>query len=328
MKIHIRVLLGFAIGAVLLTGCDQKKASPGAEKKSDVPISSEALPDLLVLDDKKLDRDREGAEVRGPKQKHSEIISSPNQSNPIGDRLRSHLEGLRPDESEYDYVINQLWNKSLSQMSNEVLESSHEEDVYKGVMLPKELKGMEPSNRWVDTPEAMLGGVAFMAVAANDGLLLSLAQQASDTLPPTKADLAIFEALNDAIKELGSTRTIASFENWKPLARARNPLYRLLALRAAIRSTSQAASDLSSEDPSYNRVDGSAKLDFYLGFLDEKDPLILGEAISAVATVPTPEARQAIEKFKATQQQRGNASLVEAATVALRTQELISKSSR
>jgi hypothetical protein len=81
---------------------------------------------------------------------------------------------------------------------------------------------------------------------------------------------------------------------------------------------------LSSEDPSYNRINGSAKLGFYLSFFDEIDPIILTEAVVAVATVPTPEARQAIEKFQAQQLQKGDAVLLQISEDALRSQKNIS----
>jgi hypothetical protein len=44
--------------------------------------------------------------------------------------------------------------------------------------------------------------------------------------------VGLFQALNDAVAELGPTMKVSQFEKWEPLGKARNPLFRLLALRA------------------------------------------------------------------------------------------------
>ena len=261
-------------------------------------------------------------------QKNAELVLSPDRPNPVGEKLKRELEGLHPNDPEFTKRLARLWDESLAHIDERNLKSSNILEVASGIFLPTELTDHRSVNIGEDTPAAILTGVSYIAAAAREEMLVDFAKKRMNALPPTSIDLETFRILNSAIIELGPTKKISAFEPWKPLAKARNPLYRLLALRAAIRTTAQSASNLSSEDPSYNRVDGSAKLDFYLNFLDEKDPIMLAEAISAVATVPTPEARKAIENFQASQMQRGNASLLQAAADALRTQELITQSSR
>jgi hypothetical protein len=173
----------------------------------------------------------------------------------------------------------------------------------------------------------MIDALGFVALGRIE-LLPEFAMQRANVLPPTGVDLAMFDALNNALDELGPTRLGTPFEPWVQFASAANPVYRLLALRAAMHTTSHAAIGLSPEDPNYSRADAPAKLGFYLRYLSESDPVILTEAIAAIATVPTPEARQAIERFQATQQQRGDAALAQSAAEALRTQELIAQGTR
>jgi len=138
----------------------------------------------------------------------------------------------------------------------------------------------------------------------------------------------VFQAINSVLEELGPYKIKSHFEPWTALGKAPNPLYRLLALRAATFTTSQEAWNTSPEDKEFNAMDGSAKLGFYLEYLDEEDPVILSQVVRALTFVPKPEARQAIEKLETTGEQKGDASLVQTAKEALRTMDLMSKGSR
>ena len=208
-----------------------------------------------------------------------------------------------------------------------MLPSSKSDSVAKGTILPKEFLSPRDVDVSTDNPAAMLDALGFIALDRS-GLLPELAKQRANALPPSSVDLVIFDAINGALKELDPPRVDSPFAPWEQLGSAKNPVYRLLALRAALCTSSPAAAGLSPEDPNYARVDASAKLGFYMSYLSEADPTILSEAIAAIATVPTPEARQAIEKFQATQQQRGDATLIQVAADALRTQELITQGKR
>ena len=317
--------------AASLMGCGKKVVPSESSPKLEDPTAAAPAQPSAISQKEEPDNAESGERQRTLlelKQKHPELVLSPDLVAPVAELLKRELEGLHPSDSEFVTRLTTLWNENLDRLSVEDLKSSSDTKVVNGTLLPTEFANKNPVDLSQDTPEAILKGVSYVAAVGREEMLVNLAEERMDALPPSSIDLKVFGILDSAIGEIGPPRKVSPFEKWVPLAKARNPLYRLLALRAARHSTSLAAADLSPEDPTYNRIDGTAKLSFYLGFFDEKDPAILAETVSAVATVPTPEARQAIEKFKATQQERGNASLVETATGALRTQELITRSSR
>jgi hypothetical protein len=317
-----------------LTGCERDSApqTSGSEREESKESAHDELPseksNAELNQQKKRKSEDNKMEIRNPKQRYSEIVIPSRRPNLIGERLEKEFEGLDPKSEKFARHTVRLWKENLAKLANEPLKSAGNPLVKDGALLPKELESWKVSNGGEDTPENMILGLWLMVLLSGDDVITDLIGQRADELPPTETDLVVFKSMSIAVNEIGNGKNVSQFEQWKPFSNANNPLFRLLALRAAIRSTAQAASSLSSEDPTYNRINGTAKLDFYLSFLDEKDPTILTEAVSAVATVPTPEARQAIEKFKVAQQQCGNVSLVETAIVALRTQELIAKSSR
>jgi len=266
--------------------------------------------------------------VRKPKRKHDHFLVEPAKASPVVNRLNDEFAGLTSGNPATKSKIHALWAEAVSKLKNVTLVSASSPRILNGILLPDEFASPWNPNMTVESSESLLSGLSYMCVAAGGKQLAEIALERADHLPPTVEDIATFKALNMGVKELDSAKRGVFFEDWEPLANARNPLYRLLALRAAVQTTSRAAAGLSSEDPNFIRVDAPAKLGFYLRYLNESDPTILSEAIAAIATVPTPEARQAIEKFQVTQQQRGDAALVQVAADALRTQEIIAQGAR
>jgi hypothetical protein len=323
--------LGVCLLMAVLTSCEKKKtpqaSSPQLEKLATVkpPQQPSPIPKVTATTPTGEDRPYMGLES---KQKFPALIGSPERLNPVGDRLKAELSGLLPSDPKFGAKLKRIWDDNFSQLSTAPLASTDEEAVAIGSSLPKELFSLIATDVWTDTPAAMLCGVSYMALAARNDLLIEFMSRRANALPPTVADLRVYEALNKAISELSPIRQYSPFEVWEQFAEAKNPLYRLLALRAGMNTTSRAASALSAEDQKFTRIDAPAKLGFYLSFLDETDPLILTEAIRSVATVPVPQAREAIKKFQTAQQQQGNLALVEAAAEALHTQELITQGSR
>ena len=323
---YFRVLLFLMLQSViLLVGCGKRETSrPSAKPAADAPaIEPTHDPNIAPSPEVAGSKPRAVREAK----RHPAPIAPIDQVDPIADRLRKEFSELKSKEDVLLH-IRTLWKETLSELTNEPLASASENAIAHGVILPREFAKLSPPYEWQDSTEKMIGSLAVMTMLSDVEVSVEFIRQRSDHLPPTRADLVLFQAFDMAIDELGSEKVRTQFESWETLSKAANPLYRLLALRAASLSTSQAASGLSSEDPSYNRVNGVPKLGFYLRFLDESDPIILLEAVRAIATVPTPEARQAIERFQALQLQRGDDALAQAAAAALRTQELITQGSR
>jgi hypothetical protein len=223
-----------------------------------------------------------------------------------------------------------LWNDGFARLPNMPLPSSKVSEIADGTKLPDEIETVLRESRsgtGEDTAEELVRGVAMWSALMCNDILTDFAKQRANTLPPTKADIAIYEALNAGIGEFTQTRgqnSYASFEQWEPFANALNPIYRLLALRAASVAVSKPAWEVDVDSKEFNQINAKPKMEFYLNYLDEKDTLILANAIRSLGTVPLPEARQAIEKFHAQQLQKGDTVLIQAAEEALRTQENIS----
>ena len=263
------------------------------------------------------------------KQKQPQRVILPEKPNSTAEKLNRELKGLDAKGPEFARKLTQLWNESIAQLLTTPLPSAANADVAKGVMLPKEIMPVLESTESRSHDEsaiAMLCGVSGMAAFGRSELLSQFANQRANVLPPTAADIAVFEALDEGIREVSSMPGAASFELWEPFANATNPIYRMLALRAATYTTSRAVAGFTSDElPNFTQVDTAAKLAFYLKYLNEKDSVILMEALDSLSAVPLPKAREAIEKFHASQLEKGDEVLAKAAADALRIQELITK---
>jgi hypothetical protein len=332
MTLRYPKVVFFSISVLLLLGCKREK---DREKSSSKESSTDAIETSTHASISQADSvavspvhsNDVRPNTRGPKKKNSEFIKLPEHQNQTTERLNHEIKGININDPAFTKKLTQLWNESIAQLPVKPIPSAENGDIAKGIVLPEEilptLKAAEKVND-NDSAEAMLCAVATWSAMMRGELLILFVNQRSSSLPPSSNDIAIFGALSNSLEELGPTHKKSPFEPWEHFSNAVNPIYRLLALKAAPYTTSQAAWNLSPELDEYNRVDASAKLGFYLGYLDEKDPIILTEAIRSLATVALPEARQAIEKFHAGQLQKGDAVLIQVAEEALRTQKLIS----
>ena len=316
-------------------GCDREKSNSRSSTKSEKPrdpISSAKLsePPPQPAKPSSFDSDLDRPVVRGPKQKYAELVIQPEQPNPIKDRLNKAIKDADGDITKLSENFTKLWSDGIVRLSNTALSSSKVAEVSSGIKLPKEIEMVPKESRpstGKDTAEELLRGVAIWSALMRNNLLTEFANQRANSLPPTTVDLAIYEALNAGIGEFTTTRgqsSYASFEKWEPFANAANPVYRLLALKAASLAVSKPAWEVDIDSKEFNRINERPKLDFYLSYLDEEDPIILSKAIRSLSFVPLPEAREAIEKFHAKQLQKGDPVVIQAAEEALRTQENIS----
>ena len=318
------VLILFSI--TLLMGCNKKEAAQSSTQETRT-LNPAVAPQLPAANKNLANEERVQRTMQMPKQKHPQIITSPDKPNPIGERLIKELSSLRPDGKQYTEKIRELWNQNLRKLSDAPLQSASDDLIAKGNFLPIELNQVRQLDRTQVTPEASLLFIVFASLASGqDSILHEFAKQRANVLPPTTADLAIYDALSAGIGEFTTTRgqsSYTSFEKWEPFANAANPIYRLLALKAAPVAVTKPAWEVDIDSKEFNRINELPKMNFYLSYLNEKDPIILSKAIRSLSFVPLPEARQAIENFHAQQLKKGDTVLIQAAEQALKTQKLI-----
>jgi len=202
-------------------------------------------------------------------------------------------------------------------------------EVALGVLLPSELKSLLeqigpmdealPFTRDAQSKDTvhMLELLAGLSGTVGGNHLPSLLADRANQLPPTDADLAAYYAVSQGIGEMNPSTNRPYLELWKPLTQAKNPIYRLLALKAGERAISENARAISTEDRRFNSADAPAKVAFFQPFLIEQDPIILKEAVRAMGSLASPDAKAALERFRASQEQAGNSELVGAADEAL-----------
>ena len=325
--------LFFVFFALLtLVACDREESASPSLPKSEKLSSPAASPELLQSQPESqkstsLSSDPDQLNLRAPKQRHPEIVTQPEQPNPIRDKLNEAITGANGNIAKLSENFTGLWNDGISRLPDKPLLSSEAADIGNGTRLPKEIEMLSQHGTGEDTAEQLIRGVALWSALMHNDLLTQFASQRANTLPPKTADVVVYEALVTGIQEFSQTRgqsSYASFEKWEPFANVPNPIYRLLALKAASTAASIPAWNVDVDSKEFNRINEQPKLEFYLSYLDEKDAIILAEAIRSLARVPLPEARQAIENFHAQQLQKGDTVLIQAAEEALRTQKLIS----
>lgn len=142
-------------------------------------------------------------------------------------------------------------------------------------------------------------------------LMTSLAQERAKTVPPTAADYILFNAIIEGLAEspfMESTgndsekpKTLPYGSELLALAKAPNPIYRLLAVRAAPRA----------------ETDKAKLVAFYSEFLNETDSFIQAAAVDGLATMRAPVALSALQSFEARARQQGNAEIEDAAKQAI-----------
>jgi hypothetical protein len=183
----------------------------------------------------------------------------------------------------------------------------------------------------LDNPDAKTAKAGFMGVNAEKlpeqqvlaagarelakvrpDLVTSLAQERAKTLPPTAADYILFNAITDGLAEspfMESTgddsekpKTLPYGSELLALAKASNPIYRLLAVRTA----------------RYAEREKTKLIDFYSRFVSEPDPFIQAAAVDGLATLRASDALSALQGFEVKARQQGNTELEDAAKQAIK----------
>lgn len=326
---RLHLIAATSLALAVLPGCERKPSAvsnptppevpttpPVASKPASTPIVSPAPnPANTPV-----------ATQRGPRLRHPEkgLVTTPEAPDPARDRLRREFAGVGPNDPKFFETLRRLWNEIDWRSLERPVGSTTDSKVASGKLLPRELHALLNSDaqRTAEKDSArMLGWLAGWSGVQGGNHLPSLMEERANQLPPTDADLAIYNAVSRGIEEMNPSTNRPYLELWKPLTESKNPIYRLLALEAGVRAISADARAISTEDNRFNEVDAPAKVAFVQPFLAEEDPLILGRAVRVMGTLASPAAKTALERFRATQQQAGNAELVAAADEALRSCE-------
>jgi len=184
-----------------------------------------------------------------------------------------------------------------------------------------------PKNSTMDPPETSMMKSGFMGLKAdnlsdqqtlstiwmvmqsNPEIVLPLLQERAATLPPTAADYMIYgfslEGLQDAptdnLENKPDQVALPQGIGLLNLSHAKNPIYRLLAVRAV----------------GFVEANQTNQVNFYSTFLNEPDPTIQTSAVIGLAGTKTPATLAALQSFQAAAQQNGNTRAVKVAEEAI-----------
>lgn len=271
--------------------------------------------------------------THGPKLRHPErgIVGQPEPPSPLRDRIRREFDGIAANDPRFFETLRRLWTEFNLPAFDRSLSSASNPQIGSGKLLPSELIAMMEQGQAPDASLSfakqpnekdaveMLQMLASMSGAVGGNHLPGLLEERANQLPPTNGDVALYAAVTRGIQEMNPSTNRPYLELWQPLADAKNPVYRLLAVQAVNRSISSNARGISTEDRRFSVADAPAKVAFLRPFLAEQDPLILTEAVRAMGSLPSPEAKAELETFRDVQRKAGNESLAVTAEEALRT---------
>jgi len=317
----------------ILCGCEKKAVQAPTEDKSTQSspppsiVKSEATTPMVLP----ATPTKAPATTHGPRLRHPErgLVGEPEPLDPVRDRLRREFDGITANDPRFFQTLRKLWSAASIPTADRAVNSASVNEVALGVLLPSELKSLLeqigpmdealPFTRDAQSKDTvhMLELLAGLSGTVGGNHLPSLLADRANQLPPTDADLAAYYAVSQGIGEMNPSTNRPYLELWKPLTQAKNPIYRLLALKAGERAISENARAISTEDRRFNSADAPAKVAFFQPFLIEQDPIILKEAVRAMGSLASPDAKAALERFRASQEQAGNSELVGAADEAL-----------
>jgi hypothetical protein len=318
----------------VLLGCEKKPSSVSTPTLQNDPSKGRSTP---IVTSAAAPSTKPVPAQRGPNLRHPEkgLIVTPELRDSERDRLRREFAGVGPGDPRFYETLRRLWNEIDWRALDRPVDSAGDSKVASGKLLPTELKaffsgeaeanGAVPfAKRWdEENISRILAWLAGWSGVQGGNHLPGLLADRANQLPPTVADLVTYYAVSQGIKEMSPSTNRPYLELWKPLTEAKNPIYRLLALEAGVRAISANARSISTEDRRFNEVDGDAKVAFVQPFLSEVDPLLLARAVRVMGSLASPQAKTALERFRAAQQQAGNAEMVFAADEALRSCEYL-----
>ena len=257
----------------------------------------------------------------------------------VAARISAEMAGLKKYDPAMPAKFAKLWKTAWPSSFNAPLPDTANANVAAGLVLPATIADSRTQRESFiaqlqrgelgtiannDELEAayMMFGLAVGDSQSGAGNLMRVIAERANQVPPTKGDLVLFNIASQALRDMqrgGPNAT--TFADLIPFAEGKNPVYRLLALQASYNAVTNPTRNLSSENPQAEVMLAPARTAFYQMYLNESDPAILSEAVRAMGTVPSADAKAALQRFRATQQQAGKTELVNAADEALRSCE-------
>lgn len=229
------------------------------------------------------------------------ICGATDENSIVEDYLKSinyDISNIISDDSKYE----NHWNKILKKLPNDLLDEEYSDEVLSGVEVPrffKHLRKLDVSSytQWknnedqnVSTQLAYLSFRRLDSKTADPLIVLNSALAFKNSLPPTKRDVMIYLALYESLGALSKNQNGVSLDVWQKFAEAKNPIYRILAIRGVAVSfvpeilkkyNNFRNSPITSE---YNMTYWLAKdkLSFYEQFVDEFDREVLIELLRSI----------------------------------------------
>jgi hypothetical protein len=237
------------------------------------------------------------------------------------DEIGSELSALLNDKEKSGKYVIKKWSELTSFLPRTPLSSSNVSAISDGLILPPEcLEVFRDSATYTELvlagkhlaftePAEIRASAGILSLGTGLGdMLPSLLLKHSNDLPPTESDIAIFAAIVTSISD--SPPNMTSIDEWRNLAKSKNPIYRLIAIKAAGQGSWNE-----------NRTDGI--LGFTTLYEKETDPQILSNLAQILATVPSLEARRRLELLSSIAASSNNDLLKEDVSQALRGNDLI-----
>jgi len=245
----------------------------------------------------------------------------------IAQRIHEEFHGVVHETSAAQSKFGSLWRGAAPASFAQTLGSAALPEVANGKAMPHEaakaLLGANELNAAItagrfpftdanmESFDAILTKLSLALSSTTSGIatLPEVLKERMNALPPTTEDLAALLAVEQALREMRTSGPGATpLDQWRPLANARNPIYRYLALLAAPHTTTNgtpSTGDASTRDPRSS----ADLLSFYQPYLSEQDDLFVERAVLFIGSLGTSIARQTLESFAKQQRVKGSEHL-------------------